>query len=55
MLGAREFSAGKEVFDFTLGPRKSTTLRHRVLVRSGKMQPATVESEYQEFVRAERQ
>jgi hypothetical protein len=54
MLGAREFSAGKEVVDFTLGPRRSTTFRHRVLVRSGKMQPATVESEYQEFVRAER-
>jgi hypothetical protein len=54
MLGVREFSGGKEVFDFTLGPRKSATFRHRVLVKSGRVPPPTVEAEYQEFIKAER-
>jgi hypothetical protein len=54
MLGAKEFSKGQEEFNFTLESGKSATFRHRVLLRSGKMQPATVEPEYQEFIKAER-
>jgi hypothetical protein len=51
MLGAKVFSNGKEELNLTLEPRKSVTFRHRVLIRSGKMQPATVEPEYQEFIK----
>ena len=51
MLGAKEFSGGKETFNFTLQPRTSATFRHRVLVRSGTGQPPTVEPEYQAFIK----
>ena len=51
MLGAKVFSNGKEELNFTLEPKKSVTFRHRVLVRSGKMQPITVEPQYQEFIK----
>jgi hypothetical protein len=52
MLGHKVFSNGKEELNLTLEPGKSVTFRHRVLVRSGKMQPTTVEPEYQEFIKS---
>jgi hypothetical protein len=50
MLGAKEFSGGKEAFDFTLEPRTSATFRHRILVWSEPIKPTAVESEYQAFI-----
>ena len=52
MLGAKEFSGGKETFNFTLEPRTSATFRHRILVWSGTIQSPAVESEYQTFIKS---
>jgi hypothetical protein len=34
-LGQSEFSGGKEKLNFKLGPRQSTTFKHRIIVHSG--------------------
>jgi len=35
-LGRKVFSKGKEVLNFSLGPRQSTVFKYRVIIHSGK-------------------
>lgn len=50
-FGAKEFTNGKEVMNFTLQPGKSITLRFRVLISSGKLDAAATEKLYAQFLK----
>ncbi len=50
-LGAKDFTGGRVVDDFTLAAGTSTTFRHRVVVFSGATTAARVEEEFREFAR----
>jgi hypothetical protein len=49
MLGAKEFSKGKEELNFTLAAGKSVTFKHRIVIVSGAMTPEAMEAEYKAF------
>jgi hypothetical protein len=48
-LGASVLTDGKQTFDLTLEPGKSTTFHFRVLILNGTAKPADIEKAYQEF------
>ncbi len=48
-LGASVLTDGKQTFDLTLEPGKSTTFHYRVLILGGTAKPADIEKAYQEF------
>jgi len=48
-LGASVLTDGKQTFDLTLEPGKSTTFTFRVLILNGTAKPADIEKAYQEF------
>lgn len=48
-LGASVLTDGKQTFDLTLEPGKSTTFHFRVLILGGAAKPEDIEKAYQEF------
>ena len=50
-FGAKAFTNGKTVDDFTLAPGRSTTFRHRVVILSGPAGPERVEQQFRDFAR----
>lgn len=48
-LGASVLTEGKQTFDLTLEPGKSTTFHFRVLILNGTAKPEDIEKAYQEF------
>lgn len=48
-FGARAYTDGKEQSDFTLQPKQSVTLRHRVLIVSGTATPEQMAARYRAF------
>lgn len=48
-LGQKIFSNGKAELKFTLQPRQSVTFRYELLILSGDVTPALLESEYAQF------
>jgi hypothetical protein len=50
-LGESVFTEGKKELNLTLQPGQSTTFKYRVLILSGKIEPAGIEKAYQEFAR----
>ena len=53
-LGASVLTEGKQSFNLTLEPGKSTTFRYRVVILSGTAKPADIEKAYQTFAAAEK-
>jgi hypothetical protein len=51
-LGQKVFSNGKEELQYTLPAGRSTTFRHRIIVRSGMLSAAQAEERYREFTSA---
>ncbi len=49
MLGAKEFSKGKEEFNFRIDAGKSATFRHRIVILNAEPKPAAIEAEYKTF------
>lgn len=49
MLGAKEFSKGKEELNFAIEPGRSATFRHRVVILSAAPKPEAIEAEYKKF------
>ncbi len=49
MLGAKEFSKGKEEFNFTIAAGKSATFRHRIVILNAEPKPEAIEAEYKKF------
>ena len=50
-FGAKEFTKGATVLNYTLSPGQSTKMRFRVLLHSGKLTAAQTEALYQQFLR----
>lgn len=50
-FGAREFTKGQTVLNYTLEPGQKVTMRFRVLVNSGKLTSQQTETLYQQFLR----
>jgi hypothetical protein len=50
-FGAKEFTGGATVLNYTLQPGESTTMRFRILVYSGKLTAGQTEAQYQQFLR----
>jgi len=48
-LGQKVFSKGKQELKFTLEPGQSATFRYRLLILSGDLTPAMVQSQYEQF------
>jgi len=48
-FGAKAYTDGKTETNFTLEPKQSVTLRHRILVLSGAVTPEQVAAEYAKF------
>jgi hypothetical protein len=48
-LGQKVFSNGKQELKFTLQPGESTTFRYRLLILSGDLTPALVQSQVEQF------
>ncbi|MFL6215884.1 MAG: PmoA family protein [Blastocatellia bacterium] len=48
-LGQKIFSNGKQELKFTLSPRQSATFRYQLLILSGDVTPALLESEAEQF------
>ena len=48
-LGAKDFTKGQKVDDYTLKPGQSTTFRYRVVVFDGPVTPADVEAQAKDF------
>ncbi len=53
-LGQRVFSNGKQELKFTLPPKQSATFRYQLLILSGDVTPAMLESEYEQFSKKDR-
>lgn len=49
MLGAREFSKGKETLDFSIPAGTSATFRHRIVILNAEPTPEAIEAEYKKF------
>ncbi len=49
MLGAKEFSKGKEELNFSIEPGKSATFRYRVVILNAEPKPEAIEAEYKAF------
>lgn len=49
MLGAREFSKGKEELNFSIEPGQSATFRYRVVILNAGPAPEAIEAEYKKF------
>ena len=49
MLGAREFSKGKEELNFSIEPGQSATFRYRVVILNAGPTPEAIEAEYKKF------
>jgi hypothetical protein len=49
MLGAREFSKGKETLDFSIPAGKSATFRHRIVILNADPKPEAIEAEWKKF------
>ena len=49
MLGAREFSKGKETLDFSIPAGTSATFRHRIVILNAEPKPEAIEAEYKKF------
>lgn len=49
MLGAKEFSKGKEELNFSIEPGKSATFRHRIVILNAGPGPEAIETEYKKF------
>jgi hypothetical protein len=54
-LGATVLTEGKQSFNLTLEPGKSTTFHYRVLILGGTAKSADIEKAYQTFAAAEKQ
>jgi hypothetical protein len=50
-FGAKEFTRGETVLNYTLQPAQKTTMRFRILVHSGQMTAQQAESHHQQFTR----
>lgn len=50
-FGAKEFTRGATVLNYTLSPGQSTKMRFRILLHSGKLTAAQTEALYQQFLR----
>ena len=50
-LGAKDFTRGKRVDDFTLPPGKSTTFRYRILILNGPTTREQIEEQYKDWSR----
>ncbi len=50
-FGAKDFTKGEKVLNFTLQPKESTTLRFRILIHSGKLTKEQTESLYAQFLK----
>jgi hypothetical protein len=48
-LGAKDFTKGQKVDDFTLKPGQSTTFRHRIVILNGPVTAADVEAQAKDF------
>jgi hypothetical protein len=49
MLGAKEFSKGKEELNFTIEPGRSATFRHRIVILNADPNAAAIEAEWKKF------
>jgi hypothetical protein len=49
MLGAKEFSKGKEELNFSIEPGKSATFRHRIVILNAEPKPEAIEAEWKKF------
>jgi Methane oxygenase PmoA len=49
MLGAKEFSKGKEELNFAVEAGKSATFRYRVVILNAEPKPEAIEAEYKAF------
>jgi hypothetical protein len=49
MLGAKEFSKGKEELNFAIEAGKSATFRYRVVILNAEPKPEAIEAEYKAF------
>ena len=50
-LGESVFTEGKKALNLTLQPGQSTTFKYRILILSGKIEPAGIEKAYQAFAK----
>ena len=50
-FGAKEFTGGATVLNYTLSPGQSTKMRFRILLHSGKLTATQTEALYQQFLR----
>jgi hypothetical protein len=50
-LGQKALSDGKEELNFVLGPRKSVTFQHEILILNGVAAPADIEKSYSAFIK----
>lgn len=50
-FGAKEFTRGQTVLNYTLEPGQKVTMRFRILVNSGKLTSQQTETLYQQFLR----
>ncbi len=50
-LGARDFTGGKTVDDYTLAPGRAVTFRHRVVILGGPAGADRIEAEFRDFAR----
>ena len=50
-FGAKEFTNGKTVLNYTLEPGKTVTLRFRILISSGKLSKEQTEALYNQFLK----
>jgi hypothetical protein len=50
-FGAKDFTKGEKVLNFTLQPKESTTLRFRILIHSGKLTKDQTEALYAQFLK----
>jgi len=50
-FGAKEFTKGKTVLNFTIKAGKSETFRFRILIHSGKLTAEQTEAQYQQFLK----
>jgi hypothetical protein len=49
MLGAKEFSKGKEELNFSIEPGRSATFRHRIVILNADPNAAAIEAEWKKF------
>jgi len=50
-FGAKEFTKGQTVLNYTLEPGQKTTMRFRIIIHSGKLTAAQTESLYEQFLK----